>query len=138
MMNYYPYYNNYNTQQQTAAMPAYAQMQPQTMMPATSVSAGINGKVVDGEEVVKATEVPFGGYGIFPKADLSEIYMKSWNNNGTTQIVTFKPTNTKDVVDTQTVLLEKINNIETTLNSLVGNQKSTPAAKEGVKVNNAF
>jgi hypothetical protein len=120
-------------------MPAYMQGQSQPMMPTTSVSAGINGKVVDGEEVVKATEVPFGGYGIFPKADLSEIYMKSWNNNGTTQIITFKPTNTKEnVVDTQALLLEKINNIETTLNSLVDTKKSTPAAKEGAKINNAF
>ena len=37
----------------------------------------LSGKVVDGGEVVKATEVPFGGYGIFPKADLTEIYIKS-------------------------------------------------------------
>lgn len=51
----------------------------------------LNGKIVDSEDVVKATEVPIGGYGIFPRADLSEIYIKSWNNNGTTSIITFKP-----------------------------------------------
>ena len=51
----------------------------------------LNGKIVDSEDVVKATEVPIGGYGIFPKSDLSEIYIKSWNNNGTTSVITFKP-----------------------------------------------
>lgn len=61
--------------------PQMQQMQPQ----------GLNGKIVDSEDVVKATEVPIGGYGIFPKADLSEIYIKSWNNNGTTSVITFKP-----------------------------------------------
>lgn len=51
----------------------------------------LNGKLVDSLDVAKATEVPIGGYGVFPKADLSEIYIKSWNSNGTTSIITFKP-----------------------------------------------
>ena len=51
----------------------------------------LNGKLVDSLDVAKATEVPIGGYGVFPKADLSEIYIKSWNNNGTTNVITFKP-----------------------------------------------
>jgi hypothetical protein len=46
---------------------------------------------VDSEEMVKATEVPIGSYGVFPKADLSEIYLKTWNNNGTTSIIKFTP-----------------------------------------------
>jgi hypothetical protein len=54
-------------------------------------NVGINGKIVDSEDIVKATEVPIGGYGVFPKADLSEIYIKTWNNNGTTSILTYKP-----------------------------------------------
>lgn len=54
-------------------------------------SPSLNGKIVDGEDVVRATEVPIGGYGIFPKADLKEIYVKSWNNNGTTSVITYKP-----------------------------------------------
>jgi hypothetical protein len=54
-------------------------------------NVGINGKIVDSEDIVKATEVPIGGYGVFPKADLSEIYIKTWNNNGTTSILIYKP-----------------------------------------------
>lgn len=52
----------------------------------------INGKIVDGEDLVKVTEVPIGGYGVFPRADLKEIYLKVWDENGRgTNIITFKP-----------------------------------------------
>ena len=97
-MNYYPNYNNpsnyylnypYGGQYpSTGGMPQY-QQPPQTQP--ISLQTNLNGKIVDSEDVVRATEVPIGGYGIFPKADLSEIYIKSWNNNGTTSIITFAP-----------------------------------------------
>lgn len=48
-------------------MPQYPRMSQQ------SQSVGLNGKFVDNYDIVKVTEVPMGGYGIFPKADLSEI-----------------------------------------------------------------
>lgn len=51
----------------------------------------LNGKIVDGIDVVKATSIPMGGYGIFPKADMSNIYVKVWNDNGTSRVVTFAP-----------------------------------------------
>ena len=51
---------------------------------------GLNGKIVDSEEMVRVTEVPIGGYGVFPKADFSEIYMKIWNNNGTTRLIKYQ------------------------------------------------
>lgn len=75
-MNYYNpnFYQNYNQYPTPIQQPM-----------------GINGKVVDSEEMVRVSEVPIGGYGVFPKADLSEIYIKNWNPNGTTSIVTFKP-----------------------------------------------
>ena len=96
-MNYYNpnYYMNYPYNNQ---YPVANQQPQQLFTPTNNFSAlpqqapqGLNGKIVDSEDVVKATEVPIGGYGIFPKADLSEIYIKSWNNNGTTSIITFKP-----------------------------------------------
>lgn len=37
------------------------------------------------------TDVPFGSFSVFPKGDFEEIYLKTWNNNGTTQIITYKP-----------------------------------------------
>ena len=90
-MNYYPnnYYLNYPYgQQQQYAVPQQQQYIPQ---PQPQTSQTLNGKIVDSADIVKATEVPMGGYGIFPKADLSEIYIKSWNNNGTTSVITYRP-----------------------------------------------
>lgn len=82
-MNYYNpnFYQNY----------PYGNLQ-QTQQPVYQQAPILNGKPVDGAEMVKAAEVPIGGYGVFPKADLSEVYVKTWNNNGTTSILTYQPT----------------------------------------------
>ena len=72
--------------------------QPQLMGGSNQVSSqpatttqGIPGKSVDSAEVAKVADIPFGGYGIFPRADLSEIYVKMWNANGTTSTLVFQP-----------------------------------------------
>ena len=82
------------------------------------------GKVVDGEDVVKATEIPIGGFGVFPKADLNEIYVKTWNNNGTTQILKYQPAIVNETeennINETAIILEKINSIEAKLNELAG------------------
>lgn len=87
-MNYYnnPYYNPYNN----SAIQYQPTQAPVAQVPQPTPPA-LNGKMVDSIEMVKATEVPIGSYGIFPKGDLSEIYIKSWNPNGTTSIQTFQP-----------------------------------------------
>jgi hypothetical protein len=118
-MNYYPnnYYLNYpygNQYQQQQPMPYQAQTQ-------TPQPQGLNGKIVDSQDVVRATEVPIGGYGIFPKADLSEIYIKSWNNNGTTSVITYKPESPQVVATTDPIaeLKEQINMINSKLDSIL-------------------
>ena len=120
-MNYYPnnYYLNYpygNQYQQQ--MPYQPQAQPVQVQP-----QGLNGKIVDSQEVVRATEVPIGGYGIFPKADLSEIYIKSWNNNGTTSVIVYKPeppqTEVVAAIDPIAELKEQINVINVKLDSIL-------------------
>ena len=86
-MNYYQpnLYGNYPYNQygqgQSAMMP-----QPQQQVYST-----LQGKIVDNLETARVTDIPFGGYGVFPKADMSEVYIKMWNNNGTTSLVCFKP-----------------------------------------------
>lgn len=129
-MNYYPnyYMNNYpyNGNNSNQYIP-----QAQNYMPMNQPSPQLlNGKVVDSADVVKATEVPIGGYGIFPKADLSEIYIKSWNNNGTTSIITFIPVPSEAPVEVQqqdnTIIeiLNKINNLEVKIDSLSNHNNS--------------
>ena len=118
-MNYYPnnFYGNY----------PYGNTYPQiSNITTNSFNQNLFSKIVDGEEVVKATEVPFGGYGVFPKADLTELYVKSWNNDGTTKIVTYKPIVAEEEVkpDYNQILLEKMTEIENKLNNLM--QPTTP------------
>lgn len=105
--NYYPYGNN-NSQY----MP-----QPQQVQ-------GINGKLVDSVDVVRATEVPIGGYGVFPRADLNEVYIKTWNNNGTTNIITFKPVVQEEEKKTEYAeILDRINKIEEKIDSFTQKKK---------------
>lgn len=124
-MNAYPYNNQYplpvQQQQSTYNMP-----QPMTAMNTQmQQQSSLNGKIVDSEDVVKATEVPIGGYGIFPKADLSEIYIKSWNNNGTTSVITFKPIIPepreiqKDNGELTNLLLQKIEVLENKIDMFI-------------------
>lgn len=128
-MNYYPnnnYYQNYS----------YGNSLQQQSFPT------IQGKVVDNPDMVRVSEVPFGGFGVFPKGDLSEIYVKSWNNNGTTQINTYRPV---QIEETQEVkeesLSQKIDELNKKLDTLMKNaetQGSTPtkpAAAKDVKIN---
>lgn len=135
-MNYYPnnFYQNYS----------YGNMyQPQQAQPAV---AALQGKVVDSVDMVRVNEVPFGGFGVFPKGDLSEIYVKSWNNNGTTQINTYKPIPVEETKEAKEIssrdeLLEKINALNEKLDALMNNTAkqvpapAVPAVAKDVKVN---
>lgn len=112
----YPYNNQY-------PLPQFQQQQ--TFSQNNNLNSNnLNGKIVDSEDVVKATEVPIGGYGIFPKADLSEIYIKSWNNNGTTSVITFKPITPIEVPhqneeDLSKMLLQKIELLENKIDMII-------------------
>lgn len=114
-MNYYQGY----------PYPAYQQN------PIPTAAPSLQGKVVDSEEMVKASEVTFGGYGIFPKADLSAIYIKTWNNNGSTSIVTYKPEIKEKEIDSNQILLDKIQAIEDKIDTIVNTKKTT--GKEAIK-----
>ena len=90
----------------------------------------MNGKIVDSEDVIKATEVPIGGYGIFPKADLSEIYVKTWNNNGTTSVITFQPIATPQKTEINNInnsvlsqLFQKIEIVENKIDAVLSENK---------------
>ena len=134
-MNYYPnnnYYQNYSYQNQT--------MQPQPLVPS------LQGKVVDSVAMVRVNEVPFGSFGVFPKGDLSEVYIKSWNSNGTTQINTYRPVQVEETKEAKEIssrdeLLEKINALNEKLDALMNNTAkqvptpAAPAAARDVKVN---
>lgn len=130
----------YNYVNQYVPQPQPQQFISQPMAPQTQQPQSLNGKIVDSEDVVKATEVPIGGYGIFPKADLSEIYIKSWNNNGTTSIITFKPIiqevkEPQIVEDNSLKIIERLNALDVKIDSLMMNNVAATAqvAKKEVK-----
>lgn len=130
-MNYYPnnFYQNYPYNNNI--------YQPQNQQNSLGT---LQGKVVDSIDMVKVNEVPFGGFGIFPKGDLSEIYVKSWNNNGTTQINTYKAVPKEEIKEepsSNETLLEKINMLNEKIDLLMNSttvQQTKPIEKE-VKVN---
>jgi hypothetical protein len=139
-MNYYnPNYMGgyqYNYPNQYVPQTQPQQFISQSLPPQSQQPQLLNGKIVDSADVVKATEVPIGGYGIFPKADLSEIYIKSWNNNGTTSIITFKPIAPEELAsqpntnEMNNILLQKIEGLENKIDTLL----QPPTTKEIKKV----
>ena len=76
---------NYQQSLQQQPMQMNQQLMPQQI-------AGINGRIVQAVENINANEVPMdGSMAFFPKQDMSEIYVKGWNADGTIRTLTFKP-----------------------------------------------
>lgn len=68
--------------------------QPMQMnqQPIPQQTVGINGRVVQSVENINANEVPMdGSMAFFPRQDLSEIYVKGWNADGTINTIVYKP-----------------------------------------------
>ena len=78
-MNYYPNYNNPSSYYMNS-YPYNLNNMPygQQVVQQQTTTNTLNGKIVESEDIVRATEIPMGSYGVFPKADLSDIYIKSW------------------------------------------------------------
>lgn len=68
----------------------YPQQYPQQYQLAQQVS--LNGRIIDDINTVTANEVSLSGEpSVFVKRDLSEIYVKKWNQNGFIDTFSFKP-----------------------------------------------
>ena len=81
---------NYQQNLQQPLVPAQMSGANQQAMPQQIV--GINGRIVQAVETINPNEVPMdGSVAFFPKQDLTEIYAKSWNADGTIRTLTFKP-----------------------------------------------
>ena len=81
---------NYQQNLQQPLVPTQMSGANQQAMPQQIV--GINGRIVQSVETINPNEVPMdGSVAFFPKQDLTEIYAKSWNADGTIRTLTFKP-----------------------------------------------
>ena len=94
------------------------QIQQNRQLPVNQVN-GLYGKIVDSIEVVKATDIPMdGNMYYFPKADNSEIYLKRWLPNGTTEVIVFSKSLSneeevvKEDVESKQEIFDKLNLIE--------------------------
>lgn len=82
MMNYTPNYGAYQYNPM-ASYQRYQQPEP---------TQGISGRVVQAIESINPNEVPMdGSVAFFPKQDMSEIYVKGWNADGTINTIVYKP-----------------------------------------------
>jgi hypothetical protein len=100
-----PYVNPYYLQQNQQVYPQYynplAQVQNRSIdyqqnipnnYQQNQIVQGINGKIIAELSQITANDVPMdGSVAFFPKQDLSEVYAKSWNADGTIRTVTYKP-----------------------------------------------
>lgn len=116
-MSYYPY----GVQQYSPIYQPQYQIQQQ---PTQQPSSGLNCKIVDSLEVSKIQEVPFGSFGVFPKGDLSEIYIKSWNGDGTTKVIVYKPEVVQET-EKQDVYMIALNEIKKSIDNLENKLKPT-------------
>lgn len=86
----YPQYYNPLSQVQNRAID-YQQNIPNNYQQ-NQIVQGINGKIISEMSQITANDVPMdGSVAFFPKQDLSEVYAKSWNADGTIRTVTYKP-----------------------------------------------
>ena len=144
MYNGYNFNNNYQNYQlpnyQYGQLNQMQTLQPQAAQPVQQ--SYLNGKMVDSIDVVKVMDVPIGSYGIYPKADLTEIYIKSWNANGTTSIATYKIEKEEETTEQKESVEEKIiariDALERTIASLVVPQSTPARKKEELVINDAF
>ena len=80
-------YNLMNPQQQYANYFTPPMQQAMQQMPMQNV---LSGKVIDSIDTVRVTDIPMDGIPhYFPKADGSEIYVKKWLPNGSTEVATY-------------------------------------------------
>lgn len=94
MNNYLPQYGayQYNPMANIQRFQSQEQIQPQIQQPMPQQIAGINGRIVQAVENINANEVPMdGSMAFFPKQDMSEIYVKGWNADGTINTIVYKP-----------------------------------------------
>lgn len=91
---YENYYNPYlqQSQQRYTGYQQPIQQMPMFQNQATMQGNQLIGRTVNSANEIQANDVPMNmPYALFPKNDLSEIYLKSWSPNGTIQTLVFKP-----------------------------------------------
>ncbi|MDO4189343.1 MAG: hypothetical protein Q4D29_10180 [Lachnospiraceae bacterium] len=139
-----PYYqapNNYQYQpmQQQQQMMQQSYQQPQYSQPQYPT---LYGKIVESRNIVDIQEIPIGVSAIYPLADMSKIYIKSYNKDGKTDIEEYQKV-VKEKEESQSIInineaLTDIYDSLTTLNAKVDGittvKPSTPSQRRKKEV----
>lgn len=111
---YNPYggvYNPYYSQQ-----PQFQKQNQQMYKP--QPTTGLQGKVVDSLDVVKATDIPYdGSVSYFPLTDGSAIITKQLQQDGTSRVVVYKPISEKEDVKPKYITENEFQEILSNINS---------------------
>ena len=137
MQYFNPYYQQPVQQQYNPLQPQYdrlAQMQAQYNQPTFTQQPSLNGEIVDSVDVVRAKNVDMSGNPTFyPKSDMTEIYAKQLQADGTSRIITYKavmPDDPKPVeqssVNLEAMLLQIKNDLSTEIAGLKEMIQSEP------------
>ena len=98
MFNYNPYYQPQMNRYQPVEYQQYQPSYPQNPQTYPQASLGLQGKLVDSIEVVKAIDIPLdGSTSYFALADGSAIATKQLQTDGTSKIVIYKPVTPEQV-----------------------------------------
>ena len=111
---YYPQQQRFTGTEQPNQQPMMTNYQPPMQLTKPS---SLLGKVVDNIEVVRATDIPLdGSTSYFPLSDGSSIVTKQLQNDGTSKIVVYKPTqeDKKDAIQFATLedIQDAINDLD--------------------------
>lgn len=141
--NYFPPMNNgYGYGQRMPMQQPYPQsyqqmpMQiPSTSQQMRSAQSVLNGRIVQSAEMITVNDIPMDcTAAVFPKQDMSEIYVKYWDNTGLIRTIVFKPvlennpnnlsgTGEKTFLnlpeDFKTAFMERFDSLENRLNELM-------------------
>lgn len=122
-MNYYPNYNQYYQPQMRMQQPIQPLQQPVIPQPMSQPisSIGLQGKLVESIDVVKAIDIPLdGSVSYFPLTDNSTIVSKQLMQDGTSKITIYKPIEEEKSIEKDTIkyitvedLDEKLKEIDT-------------------------
>lgn len=77
--------------------PIQQPMAQQTFQPSIPTQPNMAGRIVKTVEEIVPNEVPMNGnVGIFPLSDMSSIYVKGWNQDGTISTVLYRPVSNEE------------------------------------------
>ena len=105
-------------QMQSPYMDRLSQLQSmqQSLQQSQPHISGLNGRVVEVAENILASDVPMdGSFAVFPKRDLSEVYVKYWTGEGKIATISFKPISEAQAdispTDTTSLRFDELSNV---------------------------